>query len=396
MNKEKHKSLQTRMIQVACVAFGVLAFQLTGCLSGHQQSGTELPTHPITQGVSAPFAGFIGDELVVGGGCNFPNIPAADGGKKVYYPTIYSLHTTTESLKWKEANKFPLPIAYGATVEASEGLICIGGMNDSTSLKSVFCISKDKDSEHLTVKELPSLPEPIDNAAATCIGRSIYVTGGNQGNGGNALYTLNLDTDSSWTQLANYPGNKRIQPVLLAGNDELYLFGGFEVRTTEQPTPTEKMKQPSSASEKEGIISSDFMVYSLKKNEWSQPHAIPGMQDGSQRALVGAAGTRVNNQLILAGGVNYTIFKAAIEGKVPADYMKRPADWYLFSKDVLVYDLTTKQWDVIPNIDGFNKAGGSLLYHNEILYMVCGEIKPGIRTNEIKAIPLKDLLNHSL
>ncbi|MBR7043342.1 MAG: cyclically-permuted mutarotase family protein, partial [Prevotella sp.] len=32
------------------------------------------------QGVAAPFAGVLGSDLVVAGGCNFPEIPAAEGG----------------------------------------------------------------------------------------------------------------------------------------------------------------------------------------------------------------------------------------------------------------------------------------------------------------------------
>ena len=34
------------------------------------------------QGVSAPFAGVVGDKIVVVGGCNFPDTPAAEGGAK--------------------------------------------------------------------------------------------------------------------------------------------------------------------------------------------------------------------------------------------------------------------------------------------------------------------------
>ena len=35
----------------------------------------------ISKGVSASFAGLIDDKLLIAGGCNFPDIPAADGGK---------------------------------------------------------------------------------------------------------------------------------------------------------------------------------------------------------------------------------------------------------------------------------------------------------------------------
>ena len=39
----------------------------------------------VGQGVSAPFSGVVGDKIVVIGGCNFPDVPAAEGGSKRYY-----------------------------------------------------------------------------------------------------------------------------------------------------------------------------------------------------------------------------------------------------------------------------------------------------------------------
>lgn len=369
--------MKKRIIQLLTVALGVVTFNLIGCQPSSEPSIQQFPSHPIQQGVSAPFAGFVGSQMLVGGGCNFPNTPAAEGGKKVFYADVVACNTNGDSLQWLPGQNFPFPIAYGASVETEEGLICIGGVNEQSALTDVFRLAIHPQTAKVMVETLPALPETIDNATATRIGQQVYVTGGNQGNGGQSLYTLCLKADTAWTKLADYPGAKRIQPVLLASDDALYLFGGFEVNPTT----------------KESIISSDFLVYSIKDNSWSGPQAIPTMADGSKRAMVGAAGVRVDSQLLLAGGVNYEIFKAAVEGKAPADYMKRPAEWYLFSKDLLVYDLQTKDWKVVANVDGFNKAGGSLLHHDGSLYMVCGEIKPGIRTNEIVKKDLKELLS---
>lgn len=361
---------------ISCGIF--VASGLTGCQQPKVLSAKSIPNYPIEQGVSAPFAGFAGDRMIVGGGCNFPDVPAADGGKKVFYSTIFACKDAGDSLKWMEEGKFPFPIAYGASVETQDGLICIGGMNEQSPLKEVFSIQADRSSDGFSVKELPSLPESIDNAAAAKLGNTLYVTGGNQGNNGQSLYMLTLGKDSVWNKLADYPGPKRIQPVLLASDEALFLVGGFEV-------------DPET---KHAVISSDYIMYDIHKNEWSQPSPVPAMSDGSKRALVGCAGTRADNKLIIAGGVNYEIFKAAVEGNAPADYMKRPSAWYRFSKDVLVYDLLTGEWTVVPDIKGFDKAGGVLLTHNDSLYMVCGEIKPGIRTGEIVGMPLKDLYVH--
>ena len=76
-----------------------------------QKSDTHIPDYPIRKGVSAPFAGFAGSTLIVAGGCNFPDKPAAEGGKKVYYAQVYSLTPGTSSTQWQEQTPLPIPVA---------------------------------------------------------------------------------------------------------------------------------------------------------------------------------------------------------------------------------------------------------------------------------------------
>ena len=378
---------------IVCVALGIAAFSLIGCFSHQEKKITKFPTHPIEQGVSAPFAGIIGNWMLIGGGCNFPDTPAAEGGKKVFYKDIFAINTSQEELQWNLNAAFTLPVAYGASVTTGQGLVCIGGINNTTLIRDVYSLGIDAQQRSITSSRLPSLPEGIDNASATNVGRKLYVTGGNQENGGNALYCLCLDTDTVWTKLPDYPGPQRIQPVLLESDDELFLFGGFTTKiSTEEDGTKEEASTHTASSTKEGIISSNYIVYSIKNNTWSEPIPLPAMMDGSTRALVGSSGIRVGNHFILAGGVNYQIFKAAIEGNAPKDYMKRPAEWYQFSDELLVYNLQTKVWSHIPHVEGFNKAGGCLLHKNGALYMACGETKPGIRTNEIVKKDMKELI----
>ena len=81
------------------------------------QVPTLLPDYPIAKGVSAPFAGFIKNWLIVGGGCNFPTIPAAEGGKKAYYNQCYALDIHATSPRWKRISDLPCSVAYGCSVE---------------------------------------------------------------------------------------------------------------------------------------------------------------------------------------------------------------------------------------------------------------------------------------
>ena len=102
-----------RIIQLWLTLFSIFLLPFTGsaqekntCLSDH------LPDYPLPKGVSAPFAGFIGDWLVVAGGCNFPDIPALEGGKKVYYSQGYALDTHAASPQWLPLFHTPLPMAH--------------------------------------------------------------------------------------------------------------------------------------------------------------------------------------------------------------------------------------------------------------------------------------------
>lgn len=84
---------------------GILIAQYTISMA---QVSTQLPDYPITKGISAPFAGFIKNWLIVGGGCNFPTTPAAKGGKKAYYNQCYALDIHATSPRWKKSLIFPI------------------------------------------------------------------------------------------------------------------------------------------------------------------------------------------------------------------------------------------------------------------------------------------------
>lgn len=55
------------------------------------------------KGVSALYAGITEDRLIMAGGCNFPDIPVADGGKKVFYNEVYATPLSSDTaFRWKQ------------------------------------------------------------------------------------------------------------------------------------------------------------------------------------------------------------------------------------------------------------------------------------------------------
>lgn len=363
------KTIQTWLAIISLSLFYLSAAAGEKCKS---TSGC-LPDYPLPEGVSAPFAGFVGDWLLVAGGCNFPDTPAAQGGTKVYYSQGYALDINAPSPQWIPLPDLPFPVAYGASVETPKGLVCIGGMNADSCLTQVWRITQDNKQE-FRIESLPSLPEAIDNASATRIGNRIYVTGGNQLQDKNSLYTLNPETDSVWTRLAAYPGPRRVQPILTAENNTLFLAGGF------QAFPESKTC----------ILSTDMLEYDLSTGQWKEGAQLPSEKNGHPRCLAGGTGVSVKGLLILTGGINYNIFRTALEGKSGASYMLHEPEWYQFNDDLLLFDTRKKTWKTLYDIPGMARAGGILLQHNHILYMVCGELKPGIRSPQISTYKLKE------
>ena len=356
------------------LVWGTLLCQAIGMLAQVSfQKNEQIPDYPVLNGVSAPFAGFVGDWLVVGGGCNFPDVPAAEGGKKVYYNQCYALNTKADSLEWKPIVDLPLPVAYGCAVETPQGLVCLGGNNSDSNFTRAFRIQKGSGTSDFVIQSLPSLPEAIDNASATLLDGCVYITGGNQQQRQNSLYRLDLKKRVAWEKMASFPGPARVQPVLVNDGNSLYLIGGFQ-------TPEGK---------KESILSQDVLQYIPQSDTWNYLSILPREATGEKRCLVGGSGTQNSKYLILTGGVNYTLFKRAIEGKVGKDYLTHEPAWYQFNDDVLCFDFKRQVWTVYPDVPGMARAGGVLLYHHSYLYMVCGEVKPGIRTSKIMVYPFK-------
>lgn len=139
---------------------------------------------------------------------------------------------------------------------------------------------------------------------------------------------------------------------------------------------------------KNGVLSDDILCYNVESRSWDKFVELPLDDEREKRCMVGGSGVVHKNMLVLTGGVDYTIFSNAINGNVPEGYLEKPVGWYKFNSDVLLFDLKEKTWKVVKNVEGMAKAGGALLEYEDVLYMICGETKPGIRTDKIVTVPL--------
>ena len=327
------------------------------------------------KGVSALYAGVLDGRLVMAGGCNFPHVPVADGGKKVYYDGICSASLNEgTNLEWKRIGRLPEASAYGVTVRVPDGLVCIGGNTAGRSLSDVYRLSLQGDSVKLEF--LPSLPVTVDNMAGALMGNVIYVVGGNvNGVPSSSVYSLDLEKlDEGWKQEASVPGNPRVQPVCASSQGKLYVWGGF-----------------STASEgREATLSVDGYAYTPSSKEWKQV-ATPTDENGVEVSLGGGVALPMGEDAVLcAGGVNKDIFLQALQGiHTGKEYLSRPVEWYQFNRKLLKYDVKEDKWTCLGDYEQGARAGAAMVSDGEFYYIINGELKPGIRTKDINRIKIK-------
>ena len=90
----------------------------------------------LQKGVSASYAALIDDNLLVAGGCNFPDKLGFEGGKKVFYDEI--LHFNKTQNQWQTIGKLPEAAAYGVSVAIPDGYLWIGGQTATNSLANCY------------------------------------------------------------------------------------------------------------------------------------------------------------------------------------------------------------------------------------------------------------------
>lgn len=327
-----------------------------------------------TQGVSAAFSGIVDDQMVVVGGSNFPYVPARLGGKKRYYDYILA----NQGGWWKRVGRMPQALAYGASAQVPEGLVCLGGQDSTgvatrqvyliSSVMIVDCVSSATPAGltgtgETVVKELPSLPEPMMECAAAYHDGYIYIAGGRTRH----CYRLPYPAGQQWEQLADIPGTMRVQPCAAvqkdgAGAPLFALIGGYDP---------------------EGLsVCRTTLLYNMRTRAWQESTPAPCGIAGAQAATVGSC------FVMVVGGVNDSIFTRAIRGEAGPDYLEHRHPWYRFRQNVLIYNTITDSWAELPGDPSLARAGAMLIPYEGKWHSVAGELKPGVRAGTVNAVEI--------
>ena len=360
-----------RLFLIAVFALACLGMQAAADRTFNSARFGALPQLRVSgeQGVSAPFAGVSNGFVLVAGGCNFPDVPAAEGGRKVFYSDVYALEAAMPQGGWRKVGQLPDSVAYGVSVSVPDGVAVIGGTNGRQSLATALLLSYSRGKT--AVSSLPPLPVGLDNMAGAYGGGYIYVAGGQtDGVAANRAFRLKWPGGSEWERLPDFPGKARLQPVAAvqsgAERQMFYLLGGYSADGT----------------------NGGGLCYDPLYNRWRETSDIA--VDGKAVALVGASAVNSGTSFIVCiGGVDRDIFNQALRGAAPG-YMLHEPEWYRFRTTLLIYNTITDSWSEMEGAPALARAGSGVVDYADggthRWLVINGESKPGVRSADATSV----------
>ena len=351
------------------------------------------------QGVSGAFAGVADGRVIIAGGCNFPDTPAAEGGQKVFYTVIYAISLSgvgstdyPRSEGWQRVGSLPCGLAYGASVTTPEGVVCLGGTSDGQKSEDFAVLLSFDKSDTLRSMDILLLPIALDNFAAAYGDGYIYVAGGlHNGMPNRKAFRLKWPLGAAWEELPDMPGPARVQPCAAvqkgAIGSNFYLLGGYDPRY------------------KKAVANGVY--FDPRKGNWYATSLMDGALVGSSAIPSGAA------HILCFGGVDKDIFEAALErNALIADtttaaeqlaalrdetysYMTQDPAWYKFRRSIAVYHTVTDSWAEVFDSPLIARAGAAVMpvpsskgSASLSALVVGGEEKPGVRSSDVTRVDI--------
>ena len=386
-----------RISQISAMILCVLSCVVGASVSAEDVlTWAELPELPPASGmerhlgVAGPFAGISNDALIVAGGANFPQ-PVWESNK-IWHDDIYVLvrdtggeTSTDKAYRWITGQTLDRPIAYGASVSTSHGVVCIGGNDAARTYSDVFLLRWDRSQKKVIQKALPSLPKPLAYSSATRIGDTVYVAGGTTGLGLETaqrnFWSLDLSQidveDLEWKRLPAWPGESRAFAIAVAQQNGtsncVYVISGRRMgagagemqflRDVYEFTPDNY--EP-------GAYDVEADMYRGEVNPWRQRADVP-------RCVMAGTGIAVGqNDILVLGGADGSLYAIADELK---------DDHPGFPKEALSYHTITDSWKSAGPIPANHVTTTALRWgtdtFNDPIIIPSGEIRPRVRSPKV-------------
>jgi solute:Na+ symporter, SSS family len=319
----------------------------------------QLPSIPDEVGVAGPYAGVHDGRLIVAGGANFPEAPPWEGGTKVWHDSIYALAEPVG--EWIRAGTLPRPLGYGVSLSTSEGVLCIGGDNETAFFSDVFLLRWADGA--VQTERMPDLPFPLAYASGALVGTQVFIAGGLHEPEGVARLAsgrfLMLDLAAAapeWTELETWPGPERFLAAGAVLDGAFYLAGGARL-----------VPGPDGRQVREYLT--DAYRYRPGRG-WERVADMP-------RAAVAApspAPTAGRSHFFVVGGDD-----GSRVGFTPLS--EHPG----FPRTLLAYSVVTNTWAEHEGLPFAAPVTIPAVWWRNSWIFPSGEIRPGVRTSEVWA-----------
>jgi N-acetylneuraminic acid mutarotase len=308
----------------------------------------ELPGLP--RALGGQFVGTAGESLVVAGGSYWTGAPWSRG-EKVWVDTIYTLGKYDSA--WTMRARLAEPLAYGAAVSTTEGLLLFGGQTPQAFSSGVYLFDGQ------AVRKLGELPEPLAMHGAAVADGVVSLAGGQPTF--TPTVALNqvlsaplkdvLAGKAVWKKLPLWPGRPRFFAQVAAVGDSLSVVGGSDL-----------IPDPSSAPVR--LFLFDAFRYSPASG-WQKLMPLPRT---AQAGLAISLGER----LLVMGGS---------DGTLPEELRERHPG---FRKEVYAYDQATDNWEQVGEMPVSLVTTGIAPWGDEFV-IAGGEDRPGHRSARVIA-----------
>lgn len=349
-----------------------IAWQIAGTLS--PEVGQTLPL-----GLGGPVVGVSNEQLLVGGGANFPDQAPWRGGHKVFYRRIcaYAIHDDTLGPA-HACTQLPQKLAYSANVSTPDGMVVVGGENARGPVADVLLIDWNAAAGRIDIHHLANLPHALGEGMAAVADGTVYFAGGaDQHATSDELYALHLRGADAWHRLGKMPEPVR-DGVLLAADGPngraLYLVGG-------------RRSMPSGVSQ----LYASVYRYDLAHGAWSRCASLP-------YALSAQTGVTWNDHtLLIFSGDRGRAFHSTQEltarwraAKDPEAKNRLRVQLMLiqemhpgYSRAVLRYDTRRDEWARAGTLPFYGQVTTTAVQSGRRVWIASGEIRAGVRTPHV-------------
>lgn len=236
----------------------------------------------------------------------------------------------------------------------------------------------------LLIESFPQLPVGIKNGVGGLLGKRLYL---GLGSAGKQLFYYDMEQPNlGWQRAADFIGVERNDACYLVSDDNLYVFSGAGKQLGSNDT----------------VVLDDAYCFDSKRDSWNKLNTTVPV------GLLGASASAMpSGELIFFGGYckeTFDTFVARFSSVDPKsepekhqsllnEFMSRPVFGYGWNGDIWAYDVVSNQWSILAQNPFAANCGSGVVQQGEIVTLIEGEIKPGLRSLQTKQFDLSSLTN---